>query len=199
MAKDLASGELSDGTNLEQKDDLENHRQMLTQVLGSTAEITYIIAAGVVTPTIGIFAVDTEGLTPTDDLDRIATVQTQTDPGLPDGTICIVRSVDPARVVTLKHAATGDGEMIFADAVDFVLDAPEKWAMFHQRAGDWFEIDRSWGADSAGFKTALGLKSIADVPNPADPGDDNKILGALAGKWIIITNQSTGSGGPAER
>lgn len=107
---------------------------------GSTLTIT----AGSVTPTANYHFVDTEAAAATDDLDTIAVTN------IPDGGIVVVRSVDAARVPTVKHAT---GNLTLSGTEDFILDAPTKTIVLQRRGTDFEEITRSVAG-------ASGLESV---------------------------------------
>lgn len=127
----------------------------MTQGFGNAVETTLSIASGVITPTSAGHAVQTELSATADDLTNVVTAN------LEDGRVLLLRAVDAAHVVTLKHAAGGAGQLSLKGAVDFILDAVDKWVLLKRRGTDWVEVWRSWGADTAGERTWLGLGGAA--------------------------------------
>ena len=109
----------------------------LLATVGLKADTTLTIASGSVTPTQGNHQVDTEGAAATDDLTNIVTT------GLDDGRLLIVRSVSAARVVTVKNAAGGAGQVNLIDGGDFVLDSASKMLLLKRVGADWYEVSRT--------------------------------------------------------
>lgn len=142
-------------TNAEAKQAQEDIRAFMAQVPGGQASSTLIIAAGSITPNRAYHHVDTEGATAADDLTHLAVAS------LPSGSWVLLEVTDPARVVTLKHAAGGSGQMLLATAADFALDTLGKWVLLRRDGTDWEEMTRGFGADLAAFRTYLGLAFAA--------------------------------------
>lgn len=88
-------------------------RVLRLSVGGGVETLTAVISAGVVVwnRSMSILGIDTEEEAPADDLNTIT--------GGHDGDILILRCVDAAREVKLKH---GTGNLFLPSAVDFVLD-----------------------------------------------------------------------------
>ena len=124
----------------------EDLRNAASQGLGQAADgSAIVIAGGVIAPTLASHVVDTEGGAGTDDLANI-------DPtGIPDGRIVVIRSADPARVVTVKHGAGGTGQILLADVTDYVLAAIKQFICLKLKSGVWEE---QWRAVSADLGTA---------------------------------------------
>lgn len=141
MATIPAAGHISDSlrTEGEVKADLEAVIASLRQVPGAAAaELSSTISGGSITPAGGggIIVVDTESSAATDDLANI--VQTN----YPDNACILLRNANAARVVTLKHAATGNGQMFLDRAADYVLDDTLKYLLLQRRSNDWYEVLR---------------------------------------------------------
>lgn len=120
---------------------MEAQRDFISSLPGGGPRDGLEISAGTITPGVrdhgGVFKVDTQASASTDDLDTI--INTNID----DGQFIILRAENASRVVTLKDADGGTGEMLMLDSVDFVLDTLDKWIRF-QRVGTTFEEqDRS--------------------------------------------------------
>lgn len=142
MATIPAAGHISDSlrTEGEVKADLEAVIASLRQVPGAASvELAATISGGSITPAGGggIIVVDTEAAAATDDLANI--IQTN----YPDNACILVRNANAARVVTLKNAATGSGQMLLSRSADAVLDDTKKWMLLQRRGTDWYEVDRS--------------------------------------------------------
>lgn len=100
------------------------------------AELSYTIAAGSITPagSGGALVIDTESAAATDDLTNI--IQTN----YPDGSMLLLRNSNAARLVVVKHAATGSGQILLSRSVDYVLDDTKKYLLLQRRSTDWVEI-----------------------------------------------------------
>ena len=141
MATIPAAGHISDSlrTEGEVKADLEAVIASLRQVPGAaSAELFPPTSGGAVTPTGsgGIVVLDTESAAATDDVANI--VQTH----YPDNACILLRNANASRVVTLKHAATGNGQMFLDRAADYVLDDTLKYVLLQRRGNDWYEVLR---------------------------------------------------------
>lgn len=138
-------------TNAQFQGLIEDLRDFIVEtVLGASARYALTIASGSVTPPDGatggggVFTLDTEAAAASDDLTNV--VQTNTH----DGQIIILQAVSASRVVTVKHAAGGTGDVLLYDSADFVLDALDKWVMLQRRSTQWVEIRRAYGVDYYG-------------------------------------------------
>ncbi|MGE0650793.1 MAG: hypothetical protein AB7P12_03455, partial [Alphaproteobacteria bacterium] len=96
-------------------------------------------------------AIDTEAAAASDDLTNIATTYIR------DGRWLLLRAADGARTVVVKNAATGAGQIHLADGAEFALDATDKWLLLARRGADWFEVVRSFGADSTAARAFYGV------------------------------------------
>lgn len=141
MATIPAAGHISDSlrTEGEVKADLEAVIASLRQVPGSAAvELAATISGGSITPAGGggIIVVDTESAAATDDLANIIPTN------YPDNACILLRNANAARVVTLKHGATGTGQMLLDRSADYVLDDTLKYLLLQRRGNDWYEVFR---------------------------------------------------------
>jgi hypothetical protein len=131
----------SSRTEGEFKAALEAFLAAAKQLPGGQAETELTISAGSVTPTRAAHSVDTEADAATDDLDAIALA-------LPEGALLFLRGASTARVVTVRHAAGGLGQIILNGAEDLALD-DAALTLILQRAGDtWREVGRLQSADN---------------------------------------------------
>ena len=135
-------------TEGEMKTFLEDLLRTAKQIpFAGLAEQALTIATGVVTPAAsgaGNLIVDTEGATATDDLTNIS--QTNTD----DGQCLLVRCASSARVVVVKNAAGGAGQITLKTAGDFTLaDTSRHWLLIKRVGTLWLEIARFPSADCA--------------------------------------------------
>lgn len=121
----------------EAKQGLDDVLEVLRELPGGTDETALTIAAGVVTPTGGIHAIDTEGADPADDLTNIATTNH------PDGRLLLIHSVSGARVPTVKHAAGGAGQIFLAEGVDLALGFTTAWLLLKRSGAAWEEVMRA--------------------------------------------------------
>lgn len=155
-----AQGYASDAlrTNAEMKVVIENHRDFMAELPGGSAKTELTISSGAIVPPDGagggVHTVDTEGNAASDDLTTITTTNT------PEGRFIMLRAENAARVVTLKHAAGGSGQMSMTDSADFVLDALDKWVLFHLESTDWVEVCRSYGVDAAAARLNIGVPKL---------------------------------------
>ncbi|NQV83928.1 MAG: tail fiber protein [Rhodospirillales bacterium] len=152
------------------------------QMIGVQVAAELTIAAGSVTPTRGSHTIDTELDAAADDLTHLDQAN------LPDGSRLTIRVQDAARVVTVKDAAVGVGEILMVDSADFVLDALDKWLLIERRGAAWVEIARSYGVDLAGARGNLGLpkQNLAAAVAPG-VNDDVTPGYAVGSKWVDTT------------
>lgn len=127
-------------TEGEIKSSLEALIAAAKQIPGAAqAEQALTISGGSITPPggVGVLVVDTESAATTDDLANI------TPTNYPDGACLLLRNSNAARVVVLKHAATGTGQMFLSRNADYVLDDTKKFITLQRRGTDWHEIHRA--------------------------------------------------------
>lgn len=163
MATIPAAGHISDAlrTEGEVKADLEAIIASLRQVPGAAAvELAATISGGSITPagSGGVIVVDTESAAAADDLANILPTN------YPDNACVVLRNTNAARVVTLKHAATGSGQMFLDRSADLALADTQTWIMLQRRSNDWYEVWRSPSALRAPCvsKTASFTVQVAD-------------------------------------
>lgn len=199
-------GDLTSGhTNAEFGVEIEDLRDWLIEtVLGASARYALTIATGSITPPDGatggggVFTVDTEAAAAADDLTNI--VQTNTH----DGQIIILQAVNAARVVTLKHAAGGTGQLQLWDSTDFVFASLNAWVAFQRRSTTWVEIMRfvppeDLTALSAGPLEAADLLRIWDDSAGTEKRISAKGSATLAGLLELATNAEWLAGTDTER
>ncbi len=152
----------------------------IRQMLGGSAEATLTIAGGAVTPVAGVHAIDTEGGAGADDLATIVTTN------LPDGSVLLIRPVNAAHVVTVKHAAGGAGQIALSGATDLVLDATTKHLLLRRQGNDWIEVFRSVSVVAAASEATAGIAEIiTDAEIEGTTPDDARIATqAKIGGWI---------------
>lgn len=141
-------------TNSQAKDAFDAQLAFLRQsVLGVTPESTLTIAAGIVTPTSTSHKIDTEAAAASDDLTNIAVTN------MTDGQTILIRGVSAARVVTLKNAAGGSGQISLANAADVVLDSTKKFVILRLNSTTWEEVSRNIGIDAS----AIGAGTVSNT------------------------------------
>lgn len=167
-------------TNAQAKQAQDDMLAVLRELLGGQAESELTIATGAVTPTRAVHSIDTEGDAAADDLSNMLTTNH------PDGRILVIHSVDPARVVTVKHNAGGAGAIALHGSADFVLDSPKKWLFLKRTGTDWEELSRSFGDDAAAARAFLGLATAAltDANNVFSKGQRGSIKTLTDGATI---------------
>jgi len=121
-------------TEAEMKQAFEDVRDFIEEQPGGEAEAELTISSGSVTPTAFAHTVDTEGDAGTDDLANIALTNH------PDGRLLLLRAENASRVVTVKHAAGGDGQVYLASDADVDLDSVDKFLMLIRNGSAWYEV-----------------------------------------------------------
>lgn len=127
-------------TNAAMQTLMESQRDFISTLLGGGPKAELTIGSGTITPGVrdhgGVFSVDTQGDASTDDLDTI----TNTNVG--DGQLIMLMAENASRVVTLKHADGGVGEMLMLDSADIMLDSLNKWVLFRRAGSSFVEVLR---------------------------------------------------------
>uniref|UniRef100_UPI0025470740 hypothetical protein n=1 Tax=Dongia deserti TaxID=2268030 RepID=UPI0025470740 len=121
------------------KQAFEDLRDFVAQGLGGAAESTLTIATGVVTPTSGLHAIDTEAAAATDDLDTIAQTNLQ------DGQLLTIRIANAARLVRVRHNIGGTGKILLQGGSNFTLANTSAFLMLKRVGTSWEEIARFVG------------------------------------------------------
>ncbi|MBL4699872.1 MAG: hypothetical protein JKX85_01310 [Phycisphaeraceae bacterium] len=116
---------------------IEQLRNFTSEMIGGSEEVTLTIASGSITPVTALLAVDTEAGASSDDLDNLLQPATQH-----DGKVVTLHSVDAARIVTVRHARGGAGQMLLSDNRDFVLDNTSKRLVLQRNGLNWVEAGR---------------------------------------------------------
>ena len=141
MATLPAANYLTDNarTEGEFKAGLEAMLSATKQIPGAgAADLAVTIAGDTITPAGGggVLVIDTESSAATDDLANI--LQTN----YPANACILLRNADASRVVTLKHAATGNGQLFLDRSADAVLDDTRTYLLLQRRGNDWYEVLR---------------------------------------------------------
>jgi len=169
--------------NGEAKQGQDDMLAAMRELLGGDAETTIALAGGQITPTRAVHSIDTEGGVAADDLSNIILTHH------PDGRLALLRGANPARVVTVLHAAGGAGQIFLADGQPFALDNRSKWLLLKRTVSDWEEIARFYGADKAGSRGFIGLGTTpiaASVP----VGGMMWLPGAPPAGWLLCYGQN---------
>lgn len=158
------------------KQALEDLLAGVKQLPGSgIAETTLTLASDAVTPpggSGGIFTIDTEAAAASDNLATIALTN------FPDGSVLIVRPASSARLVVVKHAAGGSGQILLRTGGDFTLGDTTHWLCLKRTGTSWQELWRMpalvWGA--------IDTKTGSYTLTAADRG---KVIDATSGTWTL--------------
>lgn len=145
-------------TEAEMKQYFEDTLAAAAESLGGRAETALVISGGSIIPTLGIHTVDTEGGAASDDLDRLA-VTTQE-----DGRLVLLRCADAARVVTIRHAQGGSGQILTRSGTSIVLDQTKKWVLLKRTGTSWEELARF------GFELVVPATTGTSTAYALDPG-----------------------------
>lgn len=127
-------------------------RDWLAQQPGGSTEATKVIAAGVITPDIGIQAVDTEAAAASDDLDTI----TQTN--FPDGQLLLIRQAVAGRTVVVRHNQGAAGKILLADSANLSLNSTKMWLCLKRTGTTWEEVFRFYGDKVEAFRLYLQVE-----------------------------------------
>ncbi len=141
MAQFPAASYISDSgrTKGETKVALEAIVAAAKQIPGAgVVDLAVTIAGGSITPagSGGVLSISNESAAAADDLTNIIPTN------YPDGSLLLLRNTDAAEVVTIKHAASGTGQIFLDRSVDYVLDDELKYLLLHLRGTDWYEVFR---------------------------------------------------------
>ena len=194
-----AQGEISDNarTEGEIKTILENIRDFIEQLFGGNAEGAYTIASGVVTPIrTGAFTVDTESAAASDNLDTIATTN------FAAGSVLIVRQLNAARDVTVRHLQGGSGQIQLADGANFNLAETDVRLVLMLVGTTWVEMERWYGNQDAAFRAFRGFGTVATLNFGSSAGQVprvDEIVGretAYVPARTMISRATDGATGP---
>lgn len=166
MTARVAQGDLqAAASNLIMKGLVEQMNDFLCEMIGSGPVQTLTINSGSVTPPVrgaGFYAIETEGASPTDDLNLIATTNVN------EGRILCITIFTASQVPTIKHGAGGTGRILLADGQDFVMTSTA-WKLWVKLEGtSWVEFMRSYGSDFATQREFLRVPHVLGE-NTLDP------------------------------
>ena len=185
-------------TEGEQKQTIEDILKAVKQVPGVGVAVQALTLAGdQVTPADGAsgdITIDTEASAATDNLAQI--LQTNT----ADGEYKMLRCANASRVVVVKHAAGGTGQLSLKSGGDFTLADPDRhWLLVKRSGTTWKEISRFPDADLAPIlsKSANYTQALGDRGQLIDCTATltlTLLSAATAGKGFCqsITNSGTG-------
>ncbi len=155
----------------------------LAQLVSGSTPASITINADTVTPTGTFLILDTEGSASTDLLKNIL-------PTNVGNKVIFLRTNSSSRVITLKHLATGTGQLRLNTGADTVLDNNNKFIAFvyDPSSSRWTELWRNWGVylpgsmDITDAFSALGLgdAALVDIGSGSGEVPTNSLLGALA-------------------
>ena len=156
------SGYFSDGarTQDEMKAALDSQRNVIAEMPGGSVESTLTIASGTVIPTVGSHAIDTEGAAASDNLDYI------TYTNMPDGRLLLIHSVNSARVVVVRHAQGGAGQIVLQSGTDLSLRDSNEYLMLSRIGSNWVEVFRSSIITFNGLPGSFGLIAANNTGTP---------------------------------
>lgn len=138
----------------EMKQFLEDLRSVVAEGIGHSAISTLTIAAGLITPTAAIHAVDTEAAAATDDLTNIVTTNH------PEGRIIAIRAANAGRAVVVRHLFGGAGEISLVHGASLTLATNE--FLFLIRVGTRWEQVLRYGPPPVQAKSAAYTVIAAD-------------------------------------
>ena len=83
----------------------------------------------------------------------------------PTTRLLILRAENTSRVVTVKHAAGGEGQIILDGAADYVLDTASKTLILERVGSQWLEVTRTgWDDAEAGGQQLFTASGNFTVP-----------------------------------
>ena len=130
-----------------------------TGLLSQDTESELTIAAGSVTPTVSTHSIDTQADAATDNLDTIVTTN------LEDGRLLLIRNNNAARLVTVRDAQGGAGQIITASGDNVTLLGTTNYMLLQRRGTDWYEVQlgKSLG-QGQGADIASSAALSVDIP-----------------------------------
>jgi hypothetical protein len=148
---------LRDGgrTETEMKDAFENWLATTKQMPGGAAQSTLVINTDQITPTGAYHLVDTQAAAAADNLAQILPTN------LPDGSMLMLSIVSNTRVVVVKHAAGGTGQISLVAGVDFTIAFTTSFLLLQRNGNVWEERGRWYGTDGAAHRAFYGVPGLA--------------------------------------
>jgi hypothetical protein len=152
------------------------------------------IVSGLATLAGSVTSIDTESAAAADDLTRLSVDD------LANGRIVVIRSVNASRVVTVKHAFGGIGQINLRLGNDIVLDDPKKTLVLVRNGHVWDELIGFLGSDPAPHLSAdlnVRAKKITTTTVNGDiviePNGAGTLVALTAGKGFGKTGTRWGS------
>lgn len=130
-----------DFTNTDFAEAMDDFLTAISALPGALDQSEVTVAGGALIVNRFAHSVDTESDASADDLLTIAASN-------PDVRLLMLRAENPARVVTVKHAAGGTGEIILDGNADYVLNKASKTLILWRKGAQWLEVTRT-GWDDA--------------------------------------------------
>lgn len=126
---------------------------------GALPQSSLTIAGGAISVDRFSHSVDTESSASADDLTHIHRASGY------DVRYILIRPANVARVVTLKHGAGGDGELILDNGGDYALDKASKCIILERIGAQWVEVNRTgWDDAEAGGQQLFTASGDFTVP-----------------------------------
>lgn len=169
MSDFSAAGYLSDLLRTQGQYRTAEETNLLAQkeMPGAVGYVELTISGGAIVPSAGrqSFTVDTEGDAGTDDLDKLTATNVH------DGGIAFLRAENTARVVTVRSAQGGAGQIFLDNNEPFSLDSSTKLIAVQYRASltAWYEvfrIDVAKYSRLAGYAEETTLTLSSDICTP---------------------------------
>lgn len=169
MSDFTAAGYLSDLLRTQGQYRTGEETNLLAQkeMPGAVGYVELTISGGAITPPVGrqSFTVDTEGDAGTDDLDKLTATNVH------DGGIAFLRVENTARIVTVRSAQGGAGQIFLDNNEPFVMDSSTKLIAVQYRANltAWYEvfrIDVAKYSRLAGYAEETTLTLSSDICTP---------------------------------
>jgi hypothetical protein len=176
----------------------------LAERLGSGAPTELTVNGNAITPTGGAHSVDTEAAAPTDTLAHIDQAN------LNEGSLLALWGADPARVVTVQHAAGGLGQIVLRDGANLDLVTGVTLLLLRQGT-DWVEVVPGRRAANADLSNATVVPQAeaeagtSDTPYAWTPERVGQAVAALTpdaavdglfhkADWEAVAFTKTGAG-----
>lgn len=163
-------------TEGEMKQGFEDLLAAAKQIPGAgQAKQSLTISAGAVTPAGGsaqILELDTEGAAATDDLTNIVTTNLGTN------SLVLVKIANNARVVVVRHASGGTGQMSLRTGDDFTLGQTSDWILFFVNGTQLDEVARFPHELIPAVSGKTGAYTVTTA-------DRNKLIDATSGTWTL--------------
>jgi hypothetical protein len=191
MSDFTAAGYLSDLLRTQGQYRTGEETNLLAQkeMPGAVGYVELTISGGAITPSVGrqSFTVDTEGDAGVDDLDKLTATNVH------DGGIAFLRAENTARVVTVRSAQGGAGQIFLDNNEPFVMDSSTKLIAVQYRANltAWYEvfrIDVAKYSRLAGYAEETTLTLSGDICTPTQFLHELDCETGTADNWRAIAS-----------